>query len=126
MCRHVRLCVPPTLCRAVADTDDEPGPTGPTPEPWPVARHRPERRTRPSQRRRSAPNRLPVPPEAADDPGAVELIRAWVAGRGLYLSLYVGPETAPWNPLLAAAVRRVADALGGGDAAETRGGGRGA
>ncbi|MDO9489832.1 MAG: DUF5076 domain-containing protein [Sphingomonadaceae bacterium] len=58
---------------------------------------------------------LVIPAAAARDPQAVEVIRAWIAERGLHCSLNVGmygeDETRAWGILLADAARHVANAL---------------
>jgi hypothetical protein len=56
---------------------------------------------------------LPSPPDAATDPEAVEMLRAWVVDGALYCSLRTGGFTDPgtWGVLLAEVVRNVASAL---------------
>ena len=61
---------------------------------------------------------LPVPPQAARDPQAQEMIRAWIADKGLHCSLQVGfwqdqnlNEAWAWGILLADVVRHVSNAL---------------
>jgi hypothetical protein len=56
---------------------------------------------------------LPSPPDAAADPEAVELLRAWVVAGDLHCSLRTGGFTDPgtWGVLLADVVRNVARAL---------------
>jgi hypothetical protein len=72
---------------------------------------------------------LPIPPIAANDPQSQEMIRAWIADKGLHCSLRVGfwqdkdlDETWAWGVLLADVVRHIANALeksGGKDPRET-------
>lgn len=62
---------------------------------------------------------LSAPGEAIADPQSVEMIRAWVANRGLHCSLRIGMweqtpgvrEDHAWGILLADVVKHVADAL---------------
>lgn len=58
---------------------------------------------------------LPIPPTARSDKQAQEVIRAWVAHRGLHCSLNVDcwgeSERTVWGILLTDVVRHVADAL---------------
>lgn len=58
----------------------------------------------------SAKNQLVIPPGAADDPKAFELVRAWVAQGDLYVSLQMGGWDDPtaWGVVLADLVRHVA------------------
>ena len=60
-------------------------------------------------------NELPIPPSARSDKEAREVVRAWVAHRGLHCSLDVDswgndPRTV-WAILLTDVARHVADAL---------------
>jgi hypothetical protein len=58
---------------------------------------------------------LVVPPAATRDPEGFEVLRAWIAERGLHCSLKIGmygeEEMRAWGILLADAARHVADAL---------------
>ena len=62
---------------------------------------------------------LPIPGMAIADSGSVELIRVWIAGKGLQTSLRVGAwghtptidEPKAWGIVLADVVNHVADAL---------------
>ena len=62
---------------------------------------------------------LTVPGAAIADPKSVEMIRAWIANRGLHCSLRIGAweqnpgvrEDHAWGILLADVVKHVADAL---------------
>lgn len=61
---------------------------------------------------------LTIPPAAQTDDDSWELLRAWVADRGLHCSLKVGvyeaegiPEEQAWGTILADAARHIADAL---------------
>lgn len=62
-------------------------------------------------------NERPIPPAATADPDSVELLRAWVAQRGLHCSLKVGmydgsqSEAHAWGIILADVARHVANAL---------------
>jgi hypothetical protein len=64
---------------------------------------------------------LPIPGDAIADPQSVEMIRAWIANRGLHCSLNIGiwgadgsmDERRAWGILLADVVKHVADALVG-------------
>lgn len=58
----------------------------------------------------SAKNQLAIPPAAADDPKAFELVRAWVAQGDLHVSLQMGGWDDPtaWGVVLADLVRHVA------------------
>ncbi len=69
-------------------------------------------------------NELPAPPDAAQDPEASEVLRAWVVDQALHCSLR--PDTftdaGTWGVLLAELVRHVAQGLQeeeGKDPAET-------
>ena len=57
-----------------------------------------------------AKNQLTIPPAAADDPKAFELVRAWVAQGDLHVSLQMGGWDDPtaWGVVLADLVRHVA------------------
>lgn len=62
---------------------------------------------------------LPIPEPALRDPAAVEMLRVWIAERGLHCSIHVGmyketmnvPEEAAWGKILSDAARHIADAL---------------
>jgi Domain of unknown function (DUF5076) len=61
---------------------------------------------------------LPVPPAAEADPRAIEMIRGWIANKGLHLSLNIGvwgkqgiTEETAWGMMLADVIRHVANAL---------------
>jgi hypothetical protein len=58
-------------------------------------------------------NELPAPPDAAGDPEAVELLRAWIVGQTLQCSLQpdVFPDPAAWGAVLADVIRHVARAI---------------
>ena len=55
---------------------------------------------------------LLIPPAATDDPGAMELLRAWVTNEALHCWLRIGiwKEPAAWGLLLADVARHVANA----------------
>ena len=57
-----------------------------------------------------AKNQLAIPPGAAEDPKAFELVRAWVAQGDLHVSLQMGGWDDPtaWGVVLADLVRHVA------------------
>jgi len=56
---------------------------------------------------------LPSPPDAVNDPEAVELLRAWVVDGALHCSLRTGgfTDAGTWGVLLADVIRNVASAL---------------
>ena len=58
----------------------------------------------------AAKNQLVIPPAAANDPKAFELVRAWVAQGDLHVSLQMGGWDDPtaWGVVLADLVRHVA------------------
>ena len=58
----------------------------------------------------AAKNQLVIPPGAANDPKAFELVRAWVAQGDLHVSLQMGGWDDPtaWGVVLADLVRHVA------------------
>jgi hypothetical protein len=58
-------------------------------------------------------NELPVPPDAARDPDATELLRAWVVDQSLYCILHAGAfdDPATWGLLLADVIHHLGDAL---------------
>jgi hypothetical protein len=63
-------------------------------------------------------NELAIPPAAQRDPKSFELMRAWVAEKGLHCSLKIGVydeqdirEETAWGTILADAARHIADAL---------------
>ncbi len=63
---------------------------------------------------------LPIPPPAADDPRALELVRVWAAGGKQHLSLasQAWRDPAAWGIMLVDLARHVANAFGsapGGD-----------
>jgi hypothetical protein len=64
---------------------------------------------------RKTPNELPIPAAAQSDDGARELIRAWVANRGLHCSLsdnsWGDNERAAWGILLGDVVQQIANAI---------------
>ncbi len=64
----------------------------------------------PEKKSDSAKNQLVIPPGAADDPKAFELVRAWVAQGDLHVSLQMGGWDDPtaWGVVLADLVRHVA------------------
>ena len=57
-------------------------------------------------------NELLIPPIAENDSGGVEIIRAWVAEKGLHVSLSpnVWKDPAAWGIALADVIRHLADA----------------
>jgi hypothetical protein len=62
------------------------------------------------EKNESAKNQLAIPPAAANDPKAFELVRAWVAQGDLHVSLQMGGWDDPtaWGVVLADLVRHVA------------------
>jgi hypothetical protein len=58
----------------------------------------------------STKNQLVIPPAAANDPKAFELVRAWVAQGELHVSLQMGgwDDPSAWGVVLADLVRHVA------------------
>jgi len=64
-------------------------------------------------------DQLPIPEPALRDPTAIEMLRVWIAERGLHCSLHVGmymerknvSEEAAWGKILSDAARHLADAL---------------
>jgi hypothetical protein len=58
-------------------------------------------------------NELPAPPDAASDPHATELLRAWVIDQAVHCTLNCGAfeDSATWGILLADLIQHVADAL---------------
>lgn len=68
------------------------------------------------------PKELPIPDPALRDPNAVEMIRAWIAEKGLHCSIHVGmyhettkiPEEKAWARILADVARHVSNALSEG------------
>jgi hypothetical protein len=63
-------------------------------------------------------NRVSIPPAAARDPDAVEMLGVWIAEQGLHCSLRIGTyqergiaEERAWGTILADAARHVARAL---------------
>jgi hypothetical protein len=64
-------------------------------------------------------NQLPIPDAAQRDDDAVEMLRVWIAERGLHCSLKVGmyrestnvSEERAWGTILADAARHIAAAL---------------
>jgi len=71
-------------------------------------------------------NERPIPEAAFDDENAVEMLRVWIASRGLHCSMKVGmyeethdvPEEKAWGKILADVARHVANALESGYGAE--------
>lgn len=63
-----------------------------------------------STKNNPAKNQLSIPPGAANDPKAFELVRAWVAQGDLHVSLQMGGWDDPtaWGVVLADLVRHVA------------------
>ncbi|MFB3916471.1 MAG: DUF5076 domain-containing protein [Terriglobales bacterium] len=63
----------------------------------------------------SLENQLPIPPSAAGDKQATELLRAWVANNSLHCSLNLGcwgdDEAIIWGILLSDVARHVANSL---------------
>jgi hypothetical protein len=55
---------------------------------------------------------LSIPPAALDDPESGELLRAWIANRGLHCSLnvHVWDDVGNWGVMLADLARHVANA----------------
>jgi hypothetical protein len=55
---------------------------------------------------------LPIPPDAADESEAAEVLRAWIVGATLQCSIQadVFPDPATWGAVLADVARHVADA----------------
>lgn len=58
-------------------------------------------------------NELPGLPDAADDQGAAEVLRAWVVGEELHCSLNASAfnDPATWGMVLADVARHIAQAL---------------
>ncbi len=63
-----------------------------------------------AEKSESVKNQLAIPPGAAGDPKAFELVRAWVAQGDLHVSLQMGGWDDPtaWGVVLADLVRHVA------------------
>jgi len=66
-------------------------------------------------------NQRPIPEAALRDEDAVEMLRVWIAERGLHCSMKVGmyretnvPEEKAWGTVLADVARHVANALESG------------
>lgn len=67
-------------------------------------------------------NQRPIPEAALRDENAVEMLRVWIAERGLHCSLKVGmyremmnvPEEKAWGTILADVAKHVASALQSG------------
>ena len=59
---------------------------------------------------------LPIPPAAGNDPGAQEVLRAWVADESLHCSIRTEAwkDPAAWGIFLADAARQVTGVLEGG------------
>jgi hypothetical protein len=62
--------------------------------------------------------RLPIPPEANRDPRSAEMLRAWIANKGLHISLNIGvwrkqgiSEERAWGIMLADVIRHVANSI---------------
>jgi len=72
-------------------------------------------------------NQRPIPEAALRDEDAVEMIRVWIAERGLHCSIKVGmyrettnvPEEKAWGMILADVARHVANALEAGYSADS-------
>jgi hypothetical protein len=69
---------------------------------------------------------LPIPEAAIDDGTSVEMMRAWIAKKGLHVSLNIGvyegkgmSEAKAWGIILADAARHIADALAQGHGANS-------
>ncbi|MEG2804328.1 DUF5076 domain-containing protein [Stenotrophomonas sp.] len=66
-------------------------------------------------------NEQPIPPAALADDRAVEMLRVWVASRGLHCSMKVGlqaqvlgiAEERAWGMILADTARQLAEAMAG-------------
>lgn len=64
-------------------------------------------------------NERPIPNAALEDENAVEMLRVWIASKGLHCSMKVGmykestkiPEEKAWGILLADVARHLSDAL---------------
>ena len=58
-------------------------------------------------------NELPAPPDAAEDPSAVEVARVWIVGQALHCALQADAFDDPgcWGEVLADVARYVAQAL---------------
>ncbi|WP_223620516.1 DUF5076 domain-containing protein [Lysobacter sp. ESA13C] len=64
-------------------------------------------------------NEQPIPPVALEDSDSVEMLRVWIAKKGLHCSMKVGmyeetmsiPEEKAWGMILADIARHLADAL---------------
>jgi hypothetical protein len=56
---------------------------------------------------------LPTPPDAANDPTAMEVLRAWLIGDALHCSLDAGvfEDPASWGAVLADLARHISRAL---------------
>jgi hypothetical protein len=56
---------------------------------------------------------LPTPPDAANDPQSVEVLRAWIVRETLQWSIQadVFPDPGTWGAVLADVIHHVADAL---------------
>ena len=73
-------------------------------------------------------NERPVPEAAQRDPDAVEMIRVWIAEKGLHCSMKVGmyqegtpnSEEKAWGRILADVARHVGNALQGGYGRDSR------
>jgi hypothetical protein len=73
-------------------------------------------------------NERTIPDAALRDENAVEMLRVWIAERGLHCSLKVGmyeessavKETDAWGTILADATRHIADALAKAYAADRK------
>jgi hypothetical protein len=71
-------------------------------------------------------NQLPIPDAALRDSDAVEMLRVWIAERGLHCSLKAGmwreiggaPEEKAWGMVLVDAARHIANALASGYGAD--------
>lgn len=71
-------------------------------------------------------NQRPIPEAALRDVDAVEMLRVWIAERGLHCSIKVGmyretmniPEEKAWGTILADVAKHVANAIESGYAAD--------
>lgn len=71
-------------------------------------------------------NERPIPDAAFDDDDSVEMLRVWIAAKGLHCSMKVGmyreqfqvPEEQAWGRILADVARHLANALESGYGAD--------
>ncbi|UJB19299.1 MULTISPECIES: DUF5076 domain-containing protein [Lysobacter] len=67
-------------------------------------------------------NELNIPPAAQEDENSIEMLRVWIAQKGLHCSLRIGmyeekadaSEEKAWGIILADAVRHISDGLESG------------